>query len=68
MIGTLLVILLVVVVAYGGLYVFNLFFTPTEPPLLKAKQALNVIVWLVVLVWVIIQLVGLFTGTHVRLP
>jgi hypothetical protein len=68
MTATLLLIVLVLVVVYAFLYLFNLFFTPTDPPLLKAKQALNVVVWLVVFVWVVLRLVALFTGTHVRLP
>lgn len=66
LIALVLTILVVVILTYGLLYLFNLFFTPSEPPLVKAKSAINVIVWLLVLVWVIVRVVGALTGATVN--
>lgn len=62
-----LTILIVCLITWGALYVFNLFFTPTEAPLLKLKQVVNVVVWICVLVWILLRIVAFATGAHVSI-
>lgn len=55
MLSALLLILVVLIVVGVALYLFNTFVTIFSP---KLKEAVNVIVWAIAIIWAILHLIG----------